>query len=142
MDSGEVIAKVSELIFDGLYDEKKYRYPAFNGRYAFAFNQIVDDKPYKANQNNDITLKILTPDSDERADETTMRILSVQSNCVLVVLPDDRTFLEEIRSALKIEKFIRFDAANTLTQFESLKDAKKLKCVIKTLQLSYSFQKV
>ena len=75
VDSGEVIAKVSEMIFDGLYDEKKYRYPAFNGRYAFAFNQIVDDKPYKANQNNDITLKILTPNSDERADETTMRIM-------------------------------------------------------------------
>ena len=126
VDSGEVIAKVSEMIFDGLYDEKKYRYPAFNGRYAFAFNQVVDDKPYKANQNNDITLKILTPNSDERADETTMRILSGQSNCVLVVLPDDRTFLDEIRSALQIEKFIRFDATNAVTQFESIKEAKKV----------------
>ena len=126
VDSGEVIAKVSEMIFDGLYDEKKYRYPAFNGRYAFAFNQVVDDKPYKANQNNDITLKILTPNSDERADETTMRILSGQSSCVLVVLPDDRTFLDEIRSALQIEKFIRFDATNTVTQFESIKEAKKV----------------
>ena len=114
------------MIFDGLYDEKKYRYPAFNGRYAFAFNQVVDDKPYKANQNNDITLKILTPNSDERADETTMRILSGQSNCVLVVLPDDRTFLDEIRSALQIEKFIRYDATNTVTQFESIKEAKKV----------------
>ena len=114
------------MIFDGLYDEKKYRYPAFNGRYAFAFNQVVDDKPYKANQNNDITLKILTPNSDERADEATMRILSGQSSCVLVVLPDDRTFLDEIRSALQIEKFIRFDATNTVTQFESIKEAKKV----------------
>ena len=126
VDSGEVIAKVSEMIFDGLYDEKKYRYPAFNGRYAFAFNQVVDDKPYKANQNNDITLKILTPNSDERADETTMRILSGQSSCVLVVLPDDRTFLDEIRSALQIEKYIRFDATNAVTQFESIKEAKKV----------------
>lgn len=126
VDSGEVIAKVSEMIFDGIYDEKKYRYPSFNGRYAFAFNQIVDDKPYKANQNNDITLKILTPNSDERADETTMRIMSGQSSCVLVVLPDDRTFLDEIRSALQIEKFIRFDATNAVTQFESIKEAKKV----------------
>ena len=114
------------MIFDGLYDEKKYRYPAFNGRYAFAFNQIVDDKPYKANQNNDITLKILTPNSDERADETTMRIMSGQSNCVLVVLPDDRTFLDEIRTVLKIEKFIRYDATNSITKFESIKEAKKV----------------
>ncbi len=126
VDSGEVIAKVSEMIFDGLYDEKKYRYPAFNGRYAFAFNQVVDDKPYKANQNHDITLKILTPNSDEISDETTMRILSGQSSCVLVVLPDDRTFLDEIRSALQIEKFIRYDATNTVTKFEAIKEAKKI----------------
>ncbi len=126
VDSGEIIAKVSEMIFDGLYDEKKYRYPAFNGRYVFAFNQIVDDKPYKANQNNDITLKILTPNSDERAEDTTMRILSGQSSCVLVVLPDDRTFLDEIRSALQIEKFIRYDATNAITKFESITEAKKV----------------
>ena len=71
-------------------------------------------------------MKILTPNSDERADETTMRIMSGQSSCVLVVLPDDRTFLDEIRSALQIEKFIRFDATNAVTQFESIKEAKKV----------------
>lgn len=126
VDSAEVANKVSELIFDDLYDEKKYRYPAFNNRYVFAFNQVLDDKPYKANQNNELTLKILTPNSDERADETTMRLLSGQSNCVLVVLPEDRTFLDEIRSALQIEKFIRYDATNSITKFEAIKEAKKV----------------
>ena len=126
VDSAEVLNKVSELIFDDLYDEKKYRYPAFNNRYAFAFNQMVDGKPYKANQNNELTLKILTPNSDEISDEITMRLLSGQSSCVLVVLPEDRTFLDEIRSALQIEKFIRYDATNAITKFESIKEAKKI----------------
>lgn len=126
VEQAEVITKVSELIFDGLYDEKKYRYPAFNGRYAFGFNQIVDDRPYKANQSFDITLKILTPNSDEVSDETTMRMLSGQSRAVLVVLPEDTTFLDEIRSALRIEKFIRFDATNTVTKYEQIKEAKKV----------------
>jgi len=126
VEQAEVIGKVSELIFDGLYDEKKYRYPAFNGRYAFGFNQIVDDRPYKANQSFDITLKILTPNSDEVSDETTMRMLSGQSRCVLVVLPEDTAFLDEIRSSLKIEKFIRYDATNTVTKYEQIKEAKKV----------------
>lgn len=127
VESTEVTAKVSELIFDGLFDEKKYRYPAHNGRYAFAFNQIVDDKPYKANQNHEITLKILTPDSDEVGDETTMRMLSAQqSKSVLVVLPEDRTFLDEIRASLQIEKFIRLDSMNTVTKYEQIKEAKKV----------------
>nr|WP_302591979.1 hypothetical protein [uncultured Marvinbryantia sp.] len=99
----------------------------FNGRYAFGFNQVVDDRPYKAGQNYDITLKILTPNSDEVADDTTMRLLSAQSRCVLVVLPDDRAFLDEIRSSLQIEKFIRFDATNTVTKYEQIKEAKKAK---------------
>ena len=122
----EIIGKVSELIFDGLYDEKKYRYPAFNGRYAFGFNQIVDNRPYKANQSYDISLKILTPNSDELADETMLRLISGQGKHVLVVLPDDSSFIDEIRSSLKIEKFIRFDSANTITKFEQIKEAKKV----------------
>ncbi len=126
VEQAEVISKVSELIFDGLYAEKKYRYPTFNGRYAFGFNQIVDDRPYKANQSYDITLKILTPNSDEVSDETTMRMLSGQSRAVLVVLPDDTAFLDEIRAALRIEKFIRFDATNTVTKYEQIKEAKKV----------------
>lgn len=126
VDSSEVINKVSELIFDDLYDEKRYRHSAFNGRYAFAFNQMVDDKPYKANQNNHITLKILTPNSDELADETTLKLLSGQGNNVLVVLPEDRSFLDEIRSVLQIEKFIRYDATNSVAKFETIKEAKKV----------------
>ena len=125
IDYAEVIAKVSEFIFDDLYAEKKYRYPAFNGRYAFPFNQIVDDKPYKSSPSNDITLKILTPNSDEILDEPTMRFISGQNQCVLVVLPDDRTFIDEIRSALQIEKFLRSDAVNTVTKYEEIKKAKQ-----------------
>ena len=125
LEQSEIIAKVSEIIFDGLYDEKKYRYPAFNGRYQFSFNQVVDGRPYKANQANDLSLKILTPYSDERSDDQTMRLLSGQSRCVLVVLPEDRAFLDEIRTALSIEKFLRFDALNTITKYEQIKEAKK-----------------
>ena len=55
-----------------------------------------------------------------------MRMLSAQSRCVLVVLPDDRTFLDEIQSSLQIEKFIRFDATNTVTKYEQIKEAKKV----------------
>ncbi len=125
IDSAEVTNKVAELIFDGLFDEKKYRHPAFNNRYAFSFNQVVDDRPYKGSTGYDLTLKILTPNSDEIADEQTMRIISNQSSCVLVVLPDDRTFLEEIIAGARIEKFLRFDATNAVAKYEEIKNAKR-----------------
>ncbi|HHX62488.1 MAG TPA: BREX system P-loop protein BrxC, partial [Epulopiscium sp.] len=125
VEISEIIGKVSEMIFDGLYAEKRYRYPAFNGRYNFAFNQLVDDRPYKANQNHDISLRILTPNYESGTDETTLRMMSGQSQCVIVALPDDKAFLDEIRSALKIEKYLRLNTTNIMTKHEQIKDAKR-----------------
>lgn len=124
VEMAEVIGKVSELIFEDIYSEKKYRYPAFNGRYSFAFNQLVDDRPYKANQNFDIGVRVLTPNSDYGADETTLRMMSGQGKEVLVVLPDDSAFLEELRTSLKIEKYLRLNTSGTLTKYEQIKEAK------------------
>jgi len=126
VEFSEVSGKVSELIFDGLYGEKNYRYPSFNGRYTFGFNQVVDDRSYKANQNYDISLKVLTPDYDMGMDETTLRLMSGQSKCVIVVLPNDRVFIDELRSALRIEKYLRLNTANVLAKHEQIKEAKKV----------------
>lgn len=126
VEPGEVISKVSELVFDDIYDDKKYRYPAMKGRYSYGVNQIIDDRPYKVNKNNHLTLKIITPAGDELTDETTRRMMSGQERCVLMVMQEDRTFLNEIGSALKIEKFIRKDTTNTVTKYEQIKNDKKL----------------
>ena len=125
VDLSEINAKIAELIFDGIFTDKKYRYPAFNNRYAFAFNQMIDDRLYKGSGGHDLTLKIITPNSDENTDDATMRLASGQSNVVLVVLPEDRAFINEITDSLKIEKFLRFDATNTVTKYEDIKNAKR-----------------
>ena len=39
VDPSDVMGTAAELVFDGLYPEKKYRYAAFNGRYQSGFNQ-------------------------------------------------------------------------------------------------------
>jgi len=126
VEMAEVISKASELIFEDIFSDKKYRYPAFNGRYSFAFNQVVDDRPYKSNQNNDISVRILTPASDYSEDEITLRMMSGQGKEVLVVLPSDSAFLNELRSALKIEKYMRLSTANKLTKFEQIKESKRV----------------
>lgn len=125
VEMAEVINKVSELIFEDIFGDKKYRYPAFNGRYNFSFNQVVDDRPYKANQGYDIGVRVLTPNSEYSGDETTLRMMSGQGKDVLVVLPNDSSFLEEIRGALKIEKYLRVSTTGTLTKYEQIKEAKR-----------------
>ena len=125
IDPAEKTAKISELIFESICDIKRYKHSALNGRYSFNINQIVDDKPYKANQTYPMSLKIITPNSGESTDEITLRLLSGQSNSVVVALPDDRAFLDEITMALQIEKFIRVDSTNGVTKYEQIKADKK-----------------
>ena len=126
VEMAEVISKASELIFEDIFSDKKYKYSAFNGRYSFAFNQTVDDRPYKSNQNHDIGVRVLTPGSDYGEDETTLRMKSGQEKQVLVVLPNDYAFLNELRSALKIEKYLRLTTSNKLAKFEQIKEAKRV----------------
>lgn len=126
IDPAEKTSKISELIFDGICDIKKYKHPALNGRYSFNINLIVDDKPYKAVPNCPISLKIITPNSGDSTDEMTLRLASGQSNSVIVALPDDRAFLDELTLALQIEKFIIADSSNSVTKYEHIKADKKV----------------
>ena len=126
VEMAEVINKVSEMIFEDIFTDKKYRYPAFNGRYSFGFNQAVDDRPYKSGQGYDFGLRILTPWYEGGNDDTTLRMMSGQGREVLVVLPNDAAFLDEIRQYLKIEKFLRLNTSTQLAKYETIKEAKRV----------------
>lgn len=125
VEMADVINKISVVIFEQILDGKKYRYPQFNGRYNFSYNQFVDDRPFKNNQTHDIGIRIITPSSEISGDETTIRMMSGQGKEVIVALPNDFTFLEETRTALKIEKFLKLDASNKVPKFAKIKAAKK-----------------
>lgn len=126
VEMADVINKVSELIFEDIFTEKKYKYPLFSGRYNFSFNQIVDDRPYKSNQNHDIGLRVITPNSYYGEEEATLRMMSGEGKEVLLVLPNDQAFLDEIRNALKIEKYLRLNTSSNLTKFDQIKEAKRV----------------
>ena len=126
VEMSEVITKIAELIFEDIFSSKKYQYPIFGGRYTFSFNQTVDDRPYKSNQNYDIGLRILTPWYDGGMDDGTLRLVSGQSREVLVLLPNDDAFLNEMRAYLKIERFLRKNTSVQLTKYETIKEAKRV----------------
>ena len=105
---------------------KKYQYPAFGGRYTFPFNQMVDDRPYKANQSYDIGLRVLTPWYEGGVEDSTLRMISGQGKEVLVALPNDDSFLTEMRAYLKIERFLRKNTSVQLAKYEAIKEAKRV----------------
>ena len=116
---------IPELIFEDLYKDNKFKSAKFGSRYSFGFRQMVDEKYYKTNNDYPMTLRILTPDSDEATtNDGTMRFLSGQDNVVLVVLPQDRNFIDELVSARQIEKYLISGAGGNLEKYEQIKAVK------------------
>lgn len=125
VDLGEVIQKVSEVVFEEIYSDKKYKY---SSRYNFNFNQIVDDRFFRGNQGNDIGLKIITPYYDTGVEliDSELKLMSMRENNLIVRLPNDTAFLEEMEEVLKIEYFLRRKGGTSLTQkIEDIKDRKR-----------------
>ena len=110
VELGEIIGEASSVIFEEIYREKKYRY---SSRYLFPFNQKVDDRYFKGNQFNDIGVSVITPYGKDYSDSA-LRMLTIQEHTVILKLPNDSTFLEEITESFKICKFLNKNASKEL----------------------------
>jgi hypothetical protein len=121
VEMGEIIGEASTVIFEEIYTEKKYRY---SSRYLFPFNQKVDDRFFKGNQSNDIGVTIITPYGGDYTDSA-LRMLSTSESTVIVKLPNDSTFLDEITESIKIYKFLNKNASGARGSFDSIRRAKE-----------------
>lgn len=89
------MAKVSETIFEEIYSENKYNYPLLKNKYSFSFNQKLDDKPYKTNQNFEISLEILTSAYDTiEVTDTNLILKASQNNSVIVSIAEENSYLD------------------------------------------------
>lgn len=123
IDIGEVIQKVGETIFEEIYTDKKYKY---SSKYNFPFNAIIDDRA-RGQQNNEIGLKVITPYFETGVDLThqELKLMSARENNVIVKLPNDATFLEEMEEILKIQAYLRVKSGTASTQaIEDIKTRK------------------
>lgn len=118
VELGEIIGEASSVIFEEIYREKKYRY---SSRYLFPFNQKVDDRYFKGNQFNDIGVSVITPYGKDYSDSA-LRMLTIQEHTVILKLPNDSTFLEEITESFKICKFLN---KNTSKELDSIRRGKE-----------------
>jgi hypothetical protein len=107
----DVIRAVAKVVFDSIYNNSRYRVPKFNGRYTFAYNQTVDNVPFKNNQNSEIGLRIITPkyvSAEGGADDMTLTMMSARNKEVILKLPVDAVnYYNELLNSLKIDDYIR-----------------------------------
>ncbi|MBO4458248.1 MAG: BREX system P-loop protein BrxC [Butyrivibrio sp.] len=112
IQNSDVIAAVTDMVYDRIYNVTRYKVPKHGGRYTFPFNQAVDNRPKKSVQNSEIGIRLISPIymgvSGVKVDDGGMSVLSVQNHEAIFVLPDDKmNYIKNLRNALKIEDYIR-----------------------------------
>ena len=123
VDVSEVIAMASNIIFSSIIKSSRYSYTGkASGRYFFQFNQKVDG--IIRHDGESIGLKFITPYYSDSKDDSSMRMLSIGSSDAIIRLPDDVTFLEEIREYIKLMHYMTKNASELLNSHRIIHDAK------------------
>lgn len=126
IESQAITKKISEIIYAGILSEDKVSYSKFGNRYNFGFNRFVDGEPYRSNQAFDIGIDIITPNSEKNGIESTLRMNSQRENIVYVDLPNDRAFIDEIRTEMKIEKYLNLSSTSNIPKLEEIRALKRV----------------
>lgn len=119
-----IIDKVGDELLYALFgSNRKYRY---GDRHDFAFNTIIDDRP-RGQQRDEIGIRILTPYYAHGSELTAIELmtLSMRENNVVVALPNDMAFLDEMEQALQIDTYLRKNSGRTET--DAIADIKSTK---------------
>ncbi|MDR1204618.1 MAG: BREX system P-loop protein BrxC [Peptococcaceae bacterium] len=124
VDRGEIIEKTGDLILSELFGvNRKYRY---SDRYDFAFNFIIDDRP-RGNQKEEIGVRALTPYYARvgEMNHSELGVMSLHEQNVILCLPADTSFIDEMERALQIDAYIRRNSGKLST--DAVEDIKTTK---------------
>ena len=125
IETSDIIRKVSETIFADIYSEDKVKVKGYNNRNLLYFNRSVDETPYKTNQSFDFGVKIITPYSELNGADSNLRMISAKGHDVYVDLPNDMEFINELRQAMKIEKYLSSSSYSNTDKIEVIKASKR-----------------
>ncbi|MBR3244379.1 MAG: BREX system P-loop protein BrxC [Parasporobacterium sp.] len=123
VDPTDTVNHVAQVAFEEVIvlPNNKYRY---SNRYQFSFNTKIDDRFYKNNNANGITLHLLTAYSGEE-DDVVLGMLSAQERSVVVRMSDNYPYLTETESMKKIEAFLNKPELTALTDYEVIQANKR-----------------
>lgn len=123
IDPTETVNHVAQVAFEEVIvmPNNKYRY---SNRYQFSFNTKIDDRFYKNNSANGITLHLLTAYSGEE-DDIALGMMSAQEKSVVVRMSDSYPYLTETESMKKIEAFLNNPDLTALTDYEVIQANKR-----------------
>ncbi len=115
VDPAQLAVKLQEIVWEEIFTDKKYRPDKLH---EFGFNRLLDGRAH-GRQAEQLTLHVVTPDSDWH--ERGQHALAGSANALeaLIVLPKDKRLTHEATLLLRTESFLR--VVNTAAASPQLK---------------------
>lgn len=110
IDTSAIVSKLADIIFDGIYTEKKYRY----NKYDFEFNKSVDSQNKGNSISDAMKLHFMTVAADPTDLQELKLITDSKERQAIIVLSDEYSYYENIETSLKIKKYIKQKNVNQL----------------------------
>lgn len=128
----DVIAELSTMIFDDKFpgtqfsfnkDTAGFNSSKFKNRYIFNYNQFVDDRPHR-NSSYEMTVTFISPMSYLRGAAGELLIKSAGGHNIYVELPSDNVFMEDLTTAIKMNKYLSTTYSGVAKNFTAIRDDK------------------
>lgn len=119
IDDSAVTEALQQYLFGTKAIADRFMYPKLHDRYTFSFNRWLDGKPY-GRTNNSLTIKVITSQDDYYGEESAYVRQSLEQDTLVVVLPDDQSYIQLITRSQKIKAYVLGNANNQDTRFQLL----------------------
>ncbi len=125
IETQAITKRIAELIFTDILTEDKVKYGKSGKGYNFGFNRLIDGEPYKANQSFDIGIDIITPYSEKNRVESVLTMISKSTNIIYIDLPKSKDFIDELRTEMRIEKYLQLSTSSNIPKIEEIRNLKR-----------------
>lgn len=110
VSNNDVVKYLGETIFTDILQLKQYRYQPFAKQpglnYNFELNQWIDSVPIKTVRSA-LTLQIISPNNLEVAGDEMAAAQSLEAGKVIVMLPEQGTYMDDIMNFKRIDQYLR-----------------------------------
>lgn len=110
VSNNDVVKYLGEMIFTDILQLKQYRYQPFAKQpglnYNFELNQWIDTVPIKTARTA-LTLQIISPNNLEVAGDEMAAAQSLEAGKVIVMLPEQGTYMDDIMNFKRIDQYLR-----------------------------------
>ncbi|MFC6170112.1 BREX system P-loop protein BrxC [Loigolactobacillus jiayinensis] len=110
VSNNDVVKYLGETIFTDILQLKQYRYQPFTKQpglnYNFELNQWIDTVPIKT-AHSALTLQIISPNNLAVAGDEMAAAQSLEAGKVIVMLPEQGTYMDDIMNFKRIDQYLR-----------------------------------